>query len=263
MDRCRDLRPMYAAFAADSASRADAMRIQLHLGDGCAACAVEIEQLMESYYAIPLGLTPRSAPEGSRDSLLEEIARTPQEQHEVPVLFPETDRLRLWKVLTALSAVAVIAVAWWGKTQTDGIEQIEGEAARARMMGTVDTRSLERQVGQLSETLQSAASPRADVINLAGEGRVARIFLDAASGVATLSSEALGDPGDGNLHHVWLVQGDTPTLLGRIPPGFSREGGQIRFRVEQAVDGASGLLTLDPSAQTPETPGETVLSAAP
>ena len=264
MDRCRDLRPHYAAYAADAADKATAMRIQLHLGDGCASCVVEIEQLMETFHAVPLGLTPKAPPTGSRDSLLEELSRTPQEQHETPVLFPETDRMRLWKVLTALSAVALVAVAWWGKQQLDAIETLKADADRAGMVNTVDTRSLERQVEQLKGTLANAITPRAEVINLQGTSSVARLFLDRAGGVATFSAESLGDPGQGKLHHLWLRDKGAVVLLGRIPPQFSREGGQLRFRLnDDHADKGEALVTLEAADPTPATPSGKALLTSP
>ena len=264
MDRCRDLRPHYAAYAADATDKATAMRIQLHLGDGCASCAGEIEQLMETFHAVPLGLAPKAPPAGSRDSLLEELGRTPQEQHETPVLFPETDRMRLWKVLTALSTVALVAVAWWGNQQLDAIAALEAEIDRAGMVNTVDTRSLERQVKQLKGTLSNAVTPRAEVIDLQGKSSVARLFLDRAGGVATFSAEPLGDPGQGKLHHLWLRKDDTVVLLGRIPPQFSREGGQLRFRLNaDHPDKGEALVTLEAADATPTTPSEKALLTSP
>ncbi len=264
MDRCRDLRPHYAAYAADATDKATAMRIQLHLGDGCASCAGEIEQLMETFHAVPLGLAPKAPPAGSRDSLLEELGRTPQEQHETPVLFPETNRMRLWKVLTALSTVALVAVAWWGNQQLDAIAALEAEIDRAGMVNTVDTRSLERQVKQLKGTLSHAVTPRAEVIDLRGKSSIARLFLDRAGGVATFSAESLGDPGKGKLHHLWLRDDDTVVLLGRIPPQFSREGGQLRFRLTaDHPDKGEALVTLEAADATPTTPSEKALLTSP
>ncbi len=263
MDRCRDLRPLYAAYAAEATSREDAMRIQLHLSDGCAACAVEIEQLMEAFHAVPLGFTPVEAPAGSRQRLLDEIARTPQEPRDVPVLFPEADRNRLWKVLAALSALAVAAMAWWGATTNKRVARLEDELSRAGMVSSVDTRSLERQVGELRATISNLAVPTAWIVDLRGDAGdpQGRLFLDVPGGVATFAVTALGAPPEGQLHHLWLVEDDAARLLGRLPPAFSAQGGQIRFRLDPApADGVTALVTLDAADPTPSEPGQGILA---
>lgn len=260
MDRCRDLKPLFPAYAADTASRAEQLRIQLHLGDGCAACALELERLMEAFHAIPLSLKPIPAPTGSRDNLMDEVRRTGQEPLEVPVLYPETDANRLWKVLVGLSAIAGVAVAFWARTQTTEVTRLEGEVTQTQMMGTVDSKSLERQVQELRTVLKATANPRAHVIDLAGDTATARLFLDVPGGVATLSAEPFGALSDEKLHHVWLLDGEDPSLLGRIPPGFSHQGGQLRFHLMSAPQkGVGALITLDSSGELPNTPGDVVM----
>jgi len=261
MDRCRDLRDLYPAYSADATSKADAMRIQLHLGDGCAACAVEIEQLMEAFHAVPLGTRPVETSAQSREALMGEIGRTAQEAHDVPVLFPETDRNRLWKVLTVCAAISLACTAWWGNQQLQRIEQLKGEVGRAGMSQSVDTRSLERQIGELRATLQSAVNPRSKVLTITGDGVHARLFLDDDGDVATIASEPIGAPPDGSLHHLWLIDGESASLLGRLPTAFSEQGGQLRFRMPDEVSRGVGVrVTLDPAGPMPTEPGETVLN---
>ncbi len=260
MDRCRDLKALFPSYAAETASRSDQLRIQLHLGDGCAACAVELERLMEAFHAIPLSLKPVPTTAGSRDKLIDEVQQTSQEPLDVPVLYPETDTNRLWKVLVGLSAIAVIAVAFWGRSQTEEVTRLQSEVERTGMMGTVDTRSLERQVLELRTTLRTTANPRAQLIDLSGNGRAARLFLDPAGGVATLSAEPFGELPDGKLHHIWLVEGTDARLLGRLPPGFSQRGGQLRFQLlGEPKENVVAIITLDPSSELPNAPGQVVL----
>jgi hypothetical protein len=248
MDRCRDLRALFPAYAADRTSRGDAMRVQLHLGDGCAACAVELEQLMEAFHAVPLGLTPAAPGPGTRQSLLDEVGATPQEAVQVPDLYPDNDPNRLWKVLVGLAALALFAAAWWGQGQLDEVARLRGEVTRAAMTSGVDTRSLERQVSELKATLQAATSPTAVVVDLTGDAGRARLFLDDEGDVATIASRTLGGaPDDGQLHHLWLVQGEQVSLLGRLPPAFSQRGGQLRFHMPDGLgDGVSAIITADP-----------------
>ena len=120
-----DLRALLPGYAVGSAAMETNLRVQLHLSEGCPKCAAEIEWLMEGFHAVPLGLTPAEVPAELRQRALESVAVLPQEMRETPILFPETDAQRLWKVLTALAAVAVVAVAVWGRgviAERDGLE---------------------------------------------------------------------------------------------------------------------------------------------
>ena len=162
--------------------------------------------------------------------------------------------------LAALAAVAVIATAWWGSRQLDEIERLEGEVSRVGMTRSVDSRSTDRQIAELKATLESATAPSATVLDLRGEGVTARLFLDDEGDVATISSRALGATDNQTLHHVWLLDGGQASLLGRLPPGFSQRGGQLRFRMPAPVpEGVKALITLDDAGDLPTKPGTVAL----
>ena len=48
-ERCRDLRPLHARYAAGRLDGHTGLRIQAHLADGCRYCAAEIDTLMEAF----------------------------------------------------------------------------------------------------------------------------------------------------------------------------------------------------------------------
>lgn len=260
LDRCRDLRDHYADYAAGTLDHPEELRVRLHLGEGCAACAVEIEQLMEAFHAVPLGGTPAALPPGSRERLLEEVQRSEQEQHEVPITYPETDPARLWKVLAGLAAVAVVAVAFWGSGKVETAGALQSDVDAARRANAVEVRSLERQLEQARTTLRGMGAPGARVVDLDGSVR-ARAFIDPDGGTVTFSSEPLGAPPENTLHHAWLV-GESPALLGALAPGWSEHGGQIVLRLT-GDDAGEVLVTTEPTGSKPESPtGPVVLRGA-
>jgi hypothetical protein len=261
-DRCRDLQPSFPAYAAGLTDGLLNERIHLHLGDGCPACAIEIEELMEAFHAVPLGLAvePFAA---ERAEALVALAKTQrQEEVETPILFPETNQLRLWMVLTALAAVAVVAAAIWGGAQAKEAERLRIEAARAAQQSGVAVDSsaeLRAQLQGIARTLESAADPLAKVIDLKGE-MPGRAFIDAEGNTLVLSLDPLGSPGAGRLHHVWLLEASDPALISTLPPGYSVEGGQVALRLSEGVgEDASVLITLESAASTPTEPGGKVV----
>ncbi len=260
-DRCRDLQSSYPAYAAGLTDGLLNERIHLHLGDGCPACAFEIEELMEAFHAVPLGLAVEPFPAERAEAMVALAKSQGQEQVETPILFPQTNQLRLWIVLTALAAVAVVAAAIWGRGQAKDAERLRIEAGRAQQrsgMAVDDSARMRAQLDSLARTLDSASDPLATVIDLKGE-MPGRAFVDAEGNTLVLSLDPLGSPGAGRLHHVWLLDGD-PALITALPPGYSVEGGQIALRLPEGVAGeASVLITLESAATTPTEPGGKVV----
>ena len=260
-DRCRDLQPSFPAYAAGLTDGLLNERIHLHLGDGCPACAIEIEELMEAFHAVPLGLAVEPFP-AERAEALVALARTQgQEDVETPILFPETNQLRLWIVLTVLAGAAVVAAAIWGRAQGLEVEGLTREATYAEHKTKTAVEHAElmsRQLDSIAGSLESAADPLARILDLKG-GMPGRAFLDVEGGRLVLSVDPLGPPGAGRLHHVWLVDSD-PALITALPPGYSAQGGQIALRLPEAVsDDARLLVTLEASQPTPTEPGGKVI----
>ncbi len=261
-DRCRDLRSNYAAYAAGLTDGLINERIQLHLGDGCPGCAFEIEELMEAFHAVPLGLAVQPFSTERAAALVETAKTTRQEEVETPILFPESNQLRLWQVLTTLAAVAVVAAAIWGRTQALDAQHLRSDAARAGQrsgLATDEASELRDQVSTLSTTLESAADPHARVLDLSG-AVPGRAFLDVEGSTLVLSVDPLGPPGAGRLHHVWLLGAGEPDLLSALPPAWSVQGGQVAVRLpEQVARDAGVLITLEATGAVPSEPSDEVV----
>jgi len=253
-DRCRDLQPSFAAYAAGLTEELLNERIRLHLGEGCPGCASEIEELMEAFHAVPLGLAVQEFdPEHAAD-LVVRARSNRQEEAETPILFPETDRLRLWKVLTALSAAAVIASALWGMEHRDEARRL---AASAPTGPGPDVRLLERQLDGLSATVEAVADPGTTILDLTG-GPPGRAFIDVDSGVLVLSIDPIGPVGAGMGLHVWA--GDT--WVGGLPPAYAAEGGRVGIRIPDSFPPAGPIfITREKDGVRPETRGEVLLES--
>lgn len=117
IDRCRDLREHLVPFVMGATERSVELRLELHLAQGCAACATEIQALQEAWYYLPLGLPPQPLLEGSAQLLSRNIGARPQEFVEVPIVYPDTDERRLLVTLLVLFGVALFAAALWARTQ--------------------------------------------------------------------------------------------------------------------------------------------------
>ena len=260
-DRCRDLQPSYAAYAAGLADTLLSERIRMHLGEGCPGCASEIEALMEAFHAVPLGLAVRPFPAAHAADLVTRAKATRQEEQETPILFPETDQLRLWKVLTALAAVAVVATVFWGRAQKESA----GAAADDVMQATVrlgDAQRLRQERDILAATLDSAADPAATVLELIGD-TPARAFVDVEGATLVLSMDPPRSLEADRLLTVWFA-GEPAVYLASLPPGYAAQGGQIRVPLSQGVgEGAKLLITAEPVGAPPTTPGPDVLFRTP
>ncbi len=117
LDRCRDLREHFVPFVVGNAPRSVELRLELHLAQGCAACASDIDDLQTAWYAIPLSMPPQPLLDGAPALLARNVGSRPQEMVEVPIVYPETNERRLLVTLVILFGVALFAAALWGRSQ--------------------------------------------------------------------------------------------------------------------------------------------------
>ena len=254
-DRCRDLQPFFPAYAADRTEEVVNGRIRLHLGEGCPGCAAEIEALMEAFHAVPLALAVQPFDSDRAADLVAQAKALKQEEVEVPILFPEANQVRLWRVLTALSAAAVIATVIWAQSTKDA----SSEMLAATQVASQQLRQLQQTTQQrdiLAASLESAADPAARVLQLQGP-TPARAFVDTEGGAVVLSMDPPGSPGGGQLLTVWAT-GVTTVWLASLPPGYALQGGQIRIPVLGPIEGDL-LITAEPSGPRPSEPAGPVL----
>jgi hypothetical protein len=166
LDRCVDLKEHLPAFVTGDLDPNMSLRVQRHLGDACAACAVKIEELHAAFQRIPLAHVPVSLPEGSVDALVERIGSQPQQERDVPIVFRETNEGKLAWTLVLLAMAALIAVGFWGRSADRDLQAAEAatHAAQVQTRRVVDRyRSLDEKLvriaGELDALKASQAAP--------------------------------------------------------------------------------------------------------
>lgn len=236
IDRCTDLRPSFPAFVTDGADATIEARIREHLSLGCAACATEIARLDAAFYALPLALQPAPFLEGGAEAMLAAITRQPQEQPEVPILFPEGRPLRLAWTVALLCALALAAAAVWGRGQRSILQNAEARA-------TSELRQTQRVLGELRELqaahdgarslLDQLTDPSTLVVSLVGEGASARAFV--ALTPRTLLFTTPGLPTEQSWELV-LARGDEVTVLGPVEARIVEHGGGRQYPLPDALE---------------------------
>jgi hypothetical protein len=265
MDRCRDLREHLVAWMAGTASKEVELRVRLHLSDGCAGCARELEALYEAFHAVPLASPPQPLPEGSVPLLVKKIAAQPQEVREVPIVYPETDGRRLAWVLVFLFGVALVAAAVWGRHQVRELDEAAGrvafeEAQTRRVSG--EFHDLRSRAGRIEAHLLALTDPQTSSHDFHPGKDDARLraFVRLDRGMLVLAFADIPAPAEGQQHVVWWLQGDAWTQVGVVPA--DRTGG-ITFPLPEGATLPTRLqvTTETPSGPPPERPmGEVVLS---
>jgi hypothetical protein len=167
LDRCGDIKHHLPAFVTGDLDPNTTLRVQRHLGDVCAACAVEIETLNAAFQRIPLAQAEIPLPEGAVDVLVRKIGGEPQQEREVPIVFRETNEGKLAWTLVLLAMAALIAVGFWARTVDRELKAAESatRAAEVQTRRVVDDyRSLDQKARSIHdelEALKASKSPPA------------------------------------------------------------------------------------------------------
>ena len=164
LDRCVDIKDDLPAFVTGDLDSNTTLRVQRHLGDACAACAVKIEELHAAFQRIPLAQVPVSLPEGSVDALVERIGNQPQQERDVPIVFRETNEGKLAWTLVLLAMAALIAVGFWGRSADRDLQAAEAatRAAQVQTRRVVDDyRNLDEKLVRIAAELDAVKASQA------------------------------------------------------------------------------------------------------
>lgn len=241
IDRCRDLRASFPAFVTDSVDATVEARIREHLSLGCAVCAAEIGRLDTAFYALPRALRPEPFLEGGAEAMLSAITRQPQEQPEVPILFPDGRPLRVAWTVALLCALALGAAAVWGRGQQSAVFDAEQRAA-------AEMRQTRRVLGEFGE-LQAAhdgartlldrlTDPTTQVVELIGELGSARAFVAAEPRTLLFTTPGLPT---GQTYELVIAFGGAATPLGPIEPKIAQSGGGRQYELPPGLESPSEL----------------------
>lgn len=249
LDRCRDLRPSFPGFVVGTNPKAIDLRIQVHLSEGCATCAVQLEELQDAFHSIPLAAGPQPLLEGAADLMARNVAATPQAEQIVPIQYPETNERRLGLTLLILFGIALAAAAFWGRTQLDEVHdaRVTLQSERARTREAVGQyRELQARAQRVDMLLDAVTNPRISSHDLrpGASGARARAFVDAETGSLTLSVTALPGPAPFTLQ--WGVD-DLWTDIGTLPNAAATRGGAQSFPLPEGAALPAALRILDAS----------------
>jgi len=177
VDRCRDIRPHFTALAVGSVSTSAGHRIRLHLSEGCPACAVELEAVLEAYYGVGTAFGPTPLSEGCGAALRAAAVRTPQLDADPAVVYHEGNERRLLRTLVMLCLLAVVAAAWWGGREMDKVEDAEqarrAAEGQARSMAA-DYRSLRERSVPAEAVASTVSDPTTIVVDFFDNADLAR-----------------------------------------------------------------------------------------
>jgi hypothetical protein len=262
MDRCTDLREHFVGYVTGVTERVTDLRIQLHLSEGCATCAGELEALQAAFQRVPLGFPPQPLVPGGGEAVAKKIASSSQELREVPIVYPETNERKLAWTLVILFGVALAAAAFWGRYQVVELDQARGkaafEAAQTRRVAG-DHAELRDRANRIESHLLALTDPRVSTHDFppAADGARMRAFVHLEAGALTLSFHGFADPAEGQTLALWWGADDRWTRIGEVPP---HDGGAAFVLPEGAALPARLQVTSEPAdVEAPAPTGPTLI----
>ena len=266
VDRCQDLQPFQALFVAGLVDSGQALRLQMHLAEGCHSCAAEIARLEAAFHAIPQASSPIEIDQQVLASIVEEVTAEPQERAEPVIVYAATNERRLLWALVLMCLVMVGAVAQWGAGRQSALT----EAEQGRHLAQVRTGQAEAGYQRVQGLLDQLTNPRVTTHDLSAgppgkSSAKARVFVDLGGRSLTIRSVGLGPEVPGVIYAVWWREGDREELVGEIDPVIVARASVARFQLPAwAALPATLLLSMESSQRKPDAAraGKLVLEGA-
>ncbi|GAA2624974.1 anti-sigma factor [Dactylosporangium fulvum] len=197
-----DIHALAGSYALDAVDDLERAAFDRHLRD-CPSCAVEVAELRETaaWLAHPVA---EASPPRLRDSVMAQIARTPQERsRRASTSSGRTtrDRLRRWGVAAVAAAVlaAGAGVGTWVVAQQQ-VTNLRDENARVdAVLAAADARLVSQDMGG---------------------GRVT-VVVSPSRNAAVAVLDGLDSPGTGKAYQLWMI-GASPRDAGLVPSGTGR-----------------------------------------
>jgi len=258
IDRCRDLQADLSRYATGLGDERLSMRVQLHLAEGCAPCAVHLEELTVRFHLAALSGGPAAPPAELEEPLVAAASACEQERVEPLVLYPETSERALLWTLVGLSLVMVAAVAWWGSGQRSHSASLQSRALAMERAASISV----DQLGTLRSVVRRVTDPRLPVTDLRGSGPGheqvrARLVYDLERGELWLRLLALPEPAAEAVYVLWLGEPGEERLVGALHAQLVESGSTSHFSVAGGLQSPFRLsLRLQNSGSLAEpTPG--------
>ena len=232
LERCRDIAPHLRAYALGQVDEAQSMRVQLHLAEGCVACATSLEEMTVRFHMAALPEEPVDLAEDFSARVVAAASRVEQESPEPVVVYPQTpERALLWTLL-ALSFLMVSVVAFWGHRQGQALVSSQ---ARADFMEQAATRSV-NELRSVHSIVLGLGDPRSPIVDISAgsdgiESVQARIHHNHSSGELWLRVLNLPPVDIDTAYVLWLGALGSEQLVGSLMPQVTSQGGSSQFDV--------------------------------
>ncbi len=255
-DRCRDLRPHFPAYALGLGETRDALRVQLHLGEGCAGCAAEVDRLMTAWFGLPLARPVAALAPADIEALAEAAMAAPQEASDGVIVFPETNERRLLWALVICSFLMVAAVALWGQRKEQELEVLraDAQAAEDQTRSVVEEfRREEERSKSLRGLLDLVTHPSTTIVELAKDGgeMMGHLFVGWQSGRILLTVDNLPPAPAETVHVAWWGRGESWQSLGVLDARIVDGGGGRVFGLPEAASRPARFVLSLESAEQP------------
>jgi anti-sigma-K factor RskA len=242
-----ELAAIYALGALDGGDRE---RFETHLASGCDLCRdaiLESEKVLgDLALAAPLAAPPASV----RERLFDRVRR---DSNASKVKGPGASQF--WMALATAATLAAIGLGLYARQLHERAETADRERLARE--------GLERDLENLSETLEAFTAPATRAVSLAGQGEgqgaAAKAFLDTQNRRLFLYVYNLPPPPPERTFQLWLIIGDQPVSMGVF--GVEPDGrGRLDTASIPAFTGdVTVAVTIEPLGGVPQPTGPIIL----
>lgn len=262
-----DIHLLAGAYALDALEGDELAFFDRHL-EGCADCRAEVDAYSEALGALHAGVA-EEPPASLRSAVLDEVARTPQEQRTPPAGQPPATagpvgggRRRLIAVAAALAILAVgttasAVVLWQENARLAEIAQEESARADQQTALAEEQSALAEEQSAVAEEQRELARLLAggSQAELEGEGTgSARFVWDAATDEGVLVADGFAQPDADEAYQLWVIADDEPQSAGLFT---TADDGSATFPAEASLEGAQAVaITIEPEGGSPAPTGD-------
>lgn len=213
-----DVHELVGAYALDALDDEERRFFERHLDD-CGDCRVEVDEF-QATGALLGTIADEEPPPEMRDRLLAALAATPQAAPErAPVALPAQEPAPAPAQQDAAASAPVDEL----RGRRERLRQLLPAVAAVIVLGVAGVTVVVTQTGtgpvaddQLAEAV---AAPDARIVDLAApEGTTARLVWSDTRGGGVFVTDGLETPPDGHAYALWVIEAETPVLLGMFQP---------------------------------------------
>jgi anti-sigma-K factor RskA len=246
-----ELAAIYALGALDGEDRA---RFETHLAAGCDPCREAIYESEELLSDLALAAPFMAPPASVRKRLFDRVRQDSETKKA-----KSSGGSPVWMALAAAATLAAIGLGLYARNLSERARALYERAETER----IAREGLERDMGNLAETLEAFTAPATRAVSLAGqgegEGAAAKAFLDTENRRLFLYVYNLPSLPEGRTYQLWLIVGETPVSMGVF--GVEADG---RARLDAAsVPSFTGevtvAVTIEPEGGVPQPTGPIIL----